>query len=436
MANAEKWHGTLRKLHAMLGSDNAPEREVAWQKINELLTKYKKTWNDLLEIIAEVKDAAPVEDEPEIDPTFVPAPLDLIANLLRRYLYLSEAQIIALTLWIAHTFKYRAFGITPRLALVSPVRGCGKTTVLSVAAELACKAVKLDNTTPAVLFRMIDRDRPTVLLDEVDNAELPVNAAMRAVLNSGHRSDGKFTRCLNGELTTFSTFAPFALAAIGALPAPVLHRSVILRMVRAPSGAEPLTRFDPKTMPELARMVFAVYQRTLEWAQTCKLNPDPPMPSNLRNRAADNWRVLLSIADDCSPEWGRAARAAALELSEGIHDEDPGVSLLTDIREIFVGDRMTSADIVARLGDLPEGLWSEWRGPKEDQIPHRLTAGALALMLAAFGIRPKTIWPKGPRGANVKSSKGYHRGQFVTAWASYCDGTPAQPDNVRSLHAA
>ena len=35
----------LRKLHAMLGSDNDGERDTAMAKIKELLAKNKKSWN-------------------------------------------------------------------------------------------------------------------------------------------------------------------------------------------------------------------------------------------------------------------------------------------------------------------------------------------------------------------------------------------------------
>ena len=363
-----------------------------------------------------------------------PAPLDHISNILQRYLHLTGAQFVALTLWIAHTFKYREFSITPRLALVSPVRGCGKTTVLSIANELAFKGTKIDNTTPAVLFRLIDRQHACILLDEVENQDLPVNAAMRAVMNSGHRSDGKITRYLDGSPTSFSTFSPLALAAIGKLPFPILHRSVVLHMERAPSTAKPLTRFDRKTLPAQTRMCTAVYEATFEWARQCQLNLDPEMPPELRNRAADNWRVLLAIADSHSAEWAQAAREAAVELSGG-QDEDAGVRLLGDIREVFDrlrADRLTSAALVAELIEMPEGLWSEWRGPLDNQVPHKLSPGSLALMLAPFRIRPRTIWPL-RRGAGDESAK-----QFEAAWSSYCHegGTPSQASNIRHLRGA
>jgi Protein of unknown function (DUF3631) len=60
---------------------------------------------------------------------------------------------------------------------------------------------------------------------------------------------------------------------------------------------------------------------------------DPDVPPTFRNRVADNWRVLLSIADSFGH--GEAARAAAFALSADTLYEDPGVRLLTDIRTIF-----------------------------------------------------------------------------------------------------
>jgi hypothetical protein len=364
---------------------------------------------------------------------FRPAPLDLIDHILRRHLYLSDHQFIALTLWIAHTFLFNRFTVTPRLIFESPVRGCGKTTGLNLIKALGFKTTKTDHITAAVTFRLIDRDRPTLLVDEADNQDLPTNAVLRSVINSGHRCDGKVMRCLRDEIVEFATFAPLAFATISKLPLPILHRSVVIHMERA---AVQLTRFDPKTVLEQAQDCIIAYQETLAWAQQCELNLDPPMPEGLRNRSADNWRVLLSIADACSPAWGKAAREAAIALSKS-QDEDLSVLLLSDIRDIFdrrpTVDRLASAVIVAGLNELPDALWSEWRGPRDDQTPRRFSAGQLARMLSPFGIRPKTIWPP-RRGTADKSAKGYLRSQFEAACASYCDGTAAQHRNVRYIN--
>jgi hypothetical protein len=442
---AEKLRKKLKALFALLGSTNAGEREAARSKIDEVLAKSKKNWNDLTELLVTGNAQGWHDDEQHTvdaagspdDRSEHPAPLDLIRRILRRHLHLTEHQFVAVALWVAHTFAFSRFAVTPRLVLESPVRGCGKTTLLNIIKTLAFKTTKSDHVTAAVLFRLIDRDRPTLLLDEADNQDLPHDPTLRAVINSGHHCDGKIMRYLDGRITEFSTFAPLALATISKVPLPILHRSIVIHMERSPES-ETLARFDPKTILEQAQDCIIIYRETLSWAQRCELKPDPAIPEGLRNRPADNWRALLSIADACSPAWGELAREAAVALSKG-RDEDLGVLLLSDIRDVFdhrpATDRLASAVIVTDLIEMPHGLWSEWRGPRDDQTPRKLSQGELARMLAPFGIRPKTIWPP-RRGTRDRSAKGYLRKQFEAAWASYCSGgTPAHPSNVRYLNA-
>jgi Protein of unknown function (DUF3631) len=434
-SKAEKLRDRFKALLALMGSSNVNEREVARLKIDELLAKNKRNWNDLTELMSGGRAEGWQDDEPAVaDPGISSGgvqvnPLDLIREVLRRHLYLDgEEQYVAITLWIAHTFVYSRVSFTPRLALVSPVRGCGKTTVLNIIKSLAFRTVKTDHVTPAVLFRRIDRDRPTLLIDEADNQDLPTNATLRTVLNSGHHRDGKIERYLDGRIQSFSTFAPIAIAAIGKLPMPLMHRSIVIKMERSP---EMLERFDPMGNADQDQLCAIVYRETLAWARQVKLNQDPAMPEGLRNRLADNWRILVSIGDACSAAWGKLARDAGIALSNG-RDEDLGVLLLSDIRDIFDRrkvDRLSSAVIIADLIDVAHGLWSEWRGPRDDQTPRNLSQGELARMLAPFGIRPKSIWPP-RRGGRDKSAKGYQRAQFEAAWASYCGGTPAQRNNV------
>jgi hypothetical protein len=51
----------LQQLFAMMGSSNPTERETARQKIDELLTKYRKTCNDLTELLQAGSDTDHVE---------------------------------------------------------------------------------------------------------------------------------------------------------------------------------------------------------------------------------------------------------------------------------------------------------------------------------------------------------------------------------------
>jgi hypothetical protein len=173
-------------------------------------------------------------------------------------------------------------------------------------------------------------------------------------------------------------------------------------------------------------------QAIRDWAAKVQLSTDPEMPPSLRNRTADNWRPLLSIADSFG--CGEAARLAAIALSADRPDEDVGVQLLTDVRTIFHAreiDRVASADLVEQLIGLDEGQWGEWRGPNDARTPRKLTQPQVAELLRPFGIKSRTIWPIGRRPGD-KSSRGYLRSQFEAAWRAYCaqGDTPTQPSKI------
>ena len=95
----------------------------------------------------------------------------------------------------------------------------------------------MDNATPAVIYHLIDRLDGTLLVDEADNLGLRENGILRGVLNSGHRKGGNIRRVIKGAPKAFNTFAPMAIAAIGALPMPLMRRSIIIHMEKARPGA-------------------------------------------------------------------------------------------------------------------------------------------------------------------------------------------------------
>jgi hypothetical protein len=443
----KKWRAKLAKLFGMLGSANAGERENARRAIHVLLAHNKRTWNDLTELLATGKGeeqwrdpderAAPPAGGSTTDDAdaAIPNVFDLVYFTLQDYLYFKHPHdLVAVALWAMHTFVFDRFMITPRLALLSPVRGCGKTTVLDVIERLTLGAQKFDHTSPA-LHRLIDQQRPTLLLDEVDNLELAKPGSLRAVLNSGHAREGKVVRYDKGTARSFSTFVPAAFGAIGMLPLPLMHRSIVIRMERAPRAVS-LKRFDRNDVDQMDDFDI-IYRELHQWSSQCELDRDPAIPKKLHNRRADNWRVLLAVADACHR--GEQAREAALAMSRQHQDEDAVVELLADVRRVFDArnvDRLTSADIVGELHDLEDAIWSEWRGSRGDQQPHKLSQAELSILLRPFQIKPRSVWPLGSR-VGVKGRKGYYRQDFEAAWSSYCfddvGGTTAQSANIRRL---
>src|SRR4030095_1798697 len=130
------------------------------------------------------------------------------------------------------------------------------------------------------------------------------------------------------------------------------------------------------------------------------------------DRAADNWRPLLAIADTAGAEWPTRARQAIQVLtSQDLDDEASGVLLLEDFHQLFTAgqkERLASADVVSALHQLEERPWSEW-GRQAKPI----TAPQVARLLAPFGITSKNI------RIGADTPKGYEREDFVDAWTRY-----------------
>jgi hypothetical protein len=345
------------QLHALIGSSFANEAATALGKLNELLAKHRLTWNDLPTIFSAIHtDNDPgsshgAASRAATDPPTVNV-LDLVLRELELHIAMTAEERMAVALWILHTHVFDRFPITPRLALLSPVRGCGKTTLLVLLELLVANGFRTDNVTAAAIYHHLDhKPHITLLVDEGDNLDLFGNGVLRAVFNAGYRRGGSIDRFVGGWPRKFHVFAPLAIAAIGTLPLPLLHRAISINMQR-PSSENQIERLD-----ESSPHFLDSREEIKKWAATNSLARDPEMPSALRDRAPDNWRVLLAIADDLGH--GDAARSAAIKLSSNCLYEDAGVMLLSDIRSVFqvLGkDRIASAVLVEALLGLDDGI--------------------------------------------------------------------------------
>ena len=281
-----------------LGSRNAGERESAREWLNDLLIRARRTWNDLTDLLLSPTSPSWADGTADTSPPpgFADADfavIDLVHRITEHYVALIPTQRVAVTLWILHAHIYDRFQITPRLALVSPVRGCGKTVLLSLIETFVPKPEKTDSITPAAIYHLIDTLHPTLLIDEGDNIGLTLagNGLYRQIFNSGHYKTGNRRILYRGQLRRFSIYAPLAVAGIGQFPLPLMHRSIVIEMERYDGSGE-LQRFNGRDP-----VIDYVYGRLRSWAREVSLDADPAMPPELRNRQADNWRPLIAIAE-------------------------------------------------------------------------------------------------------------------------------------------
>jgi hypothetical protein len=219
------------------------------------------------------------EPEPWPDPVDGAAPLDALAETFLRYLVLPAGAADALALWTVHTHVYSAFEYTPRLNVTGPEKQCGKTLLLDVLQTLIAKGLRTENVTTAVMFRLIDAEAPTLLIDEYDRF-LRDKEELCGALNAGQKRGGVFLRCEGdrNEIRAFKTFAPAALAGIGSLPGTLADRSIIIRMQRAkPGEIRQRQRFDSRKIAREQNLK----RRLIRWAQDNRQRleaSDPELP--------------------------------------------------------------------------------------------------------------------------------------------------------------
>ena len=276
------------------------------------------------------------------------------------------------------------------------------------------------NISASALFRYIEDVHPTLLIDEADSF-LKENEEMRGILNSGHtKAAAHVIRNVetNGEHKPrrFSTWAPKAIATIRALADTLEDRAIVVQLQRKATTAK-VARLRKRDAEEFS----ILRQKAARWAADSfpKLaDPEPQIPDVLNDRAADNWRPLLAIAELAGSDWPRRARNSACILSgEGHEASSSNVELLADIRRAFGDDdAIRSVDLVAKLVADPERPWVEWRHGKP------LTPKQLGGLLTAFSITSETVRPAGfPEGA-----KGYQRSRFEELWGVYLPGQTAR----------
>jgi putative DNA primase/helicase len=327
--------------------------------------------------------------------------LDELAKTVRRYVVVDDAVADAVALWIVHSHAIDAAMVSPRLAITSPERGCGKTTLLTLLSALVALPLATANLTTAMLFRVIELAQPTLLIDEADSF-LSGTDTMRGIINAGHsRATARVLRSApdsqkGWEPRAFKVWGALAIAAIGKLPGTIEDRSVRIAMRRRRSD-EPVEGLRIDRLEFLTPVARRAARWTVDHLVTLKA-ADPKVPPELHNRAADNWRPLLAIADTAGSEWAaRARRAAILLTRDGIEPdgaEISGVLLLSDLRELFA-EESTGVLFTAEILDL---LWSrEDRPYSEFQHGRKMTAPQLAALLRPFRITTNQTVRRGPK---------------------------------------
>jgi hypothetical protein len=375
--------------------------------------------------MGDITSAAPWADllskntSAEPQPTLA-ATLDALAAHLTRFVHFARSEYAdAIALWAAHTHvPLERLEQSPILALTSAVKQSGKTKVLDVLEFLVARPWRITRPSESVLFRKIDLDHPTVLLDEVDAIFVDKSGStegIRSVFDSGNRRGTKVPRNIpQGKtfaLVEFDVFCAKATAGIGGLPDTILDRAIVIPMERR-SRLERHERLRERTARQLgtplrdalASLVAAIPDLTL---------PDDALPVELDDRAQDGWEPLLALADAAGNDWPTRGRAAAIAIhaQRSSSDDSHELRLLADCRSVFDAQEvpfLTTVELVEGLTGIEEAPWADIRG--KSVTPHYV-----AKLLRRIGVTSKRHRPLGV-GNPIR---GYFRADFEDSWDRY-----------------
>ena len=332
--------------------------------------------------------------------------------LMRKYIVADESSLVATSLWVIGTYLFQEFVIFPRLAVTSPEKRCGKTTFLDVVAGLVNRPLLAANITAPALFRTIEALRPTLIIDEADRF-LKGNQELIGILNAGHRRGQNIVRLVEEKKgkykpQAFNVYAPVVVAGIGDMPSTLADRSVPIQL-RRKLKAEMVATLRLDRMGEFVE----VKRKIIRWCGDNILaarRGEPDLPGELYNRAADNWRPLLTIAKALGPFSTEKARQVSITLTAAETDESAPAMLMADLSEIFQetkADELFTEEILNDLNRMEHRPWAGWhRG-------EHLRAYGLAKLLKPFKVYPGTV------RRDKRTAKGYKRASFDEAFARY-----------------
>ena len=346
---------------------------------------------------------------------------------LERYIHFPHDQAATVaSLWIAHTHVFDCFDETPYLHISSPVKRCGKSRLLKCLNLLCARPWSVISPSEAVVYRKIERDKPTFLLDEVDtiyNSHAKENAeALRALLNAGFERNARVPRCVGGsfQLVEFAVYCPKALAGIGRIPDTVADRSFMMAMKRKPPNVTKERFIARDVLPDAQELAAQLKAWGEDDSITEALrNARPAIPNAFDDRAADISVPLLAIADLAGGNWPTIARHAIAEICDVRLDEDEStaIQLLRAIREIFTEKgvaQIPTHDLLDALMNRENEPWASWWEAEFSRGNTRGPASKLARILKPFEVVSQNI--KQPDGS---VPKGYKLESFQEAFATY-----------------
>ncbi|WP_168564998.1 DUF3631 domain-containing protein [Crateriforma spongiae] len=352
-----------------------------------------------------------------------------MADFIGTYIVMPDDARIVMASWILASHIIDSFDRFPHLAITSPEKRCGKTRCLQLIELLSREAVMTSNMSPAVVYRLIEEKKPTLIMDEAQSlsrqgsensiaiqeifcAAIDRNAAVHRV--GGDRND---------EIVQFRVYSPKVVALIGNLDGVLADRCVEVRLARK-TADDSVTRFRSRVVePDAEKVRESIVAWCTDHAGRVAEAYDTTDEFDIANdRMAELMLPLQSVVMVDDEESLPALRRFVFELEEQDRQAElstPGVKLLIAAREIFDrvkpdengGKFLLTKNLIRKLVAREEEEWQRFSSGRP------ISADAIARLLRPYGIRSSRD--------RTRRKRGYWAHDFDSTWERYAPRTPS-----------
>jgi len=344
-----------------------------------------------------------------------------LESYIRSYVTLAETSYaLVIALWLAATHIWIAFDSFPYLVVTSTTKRSGKTRLLELLSFIASNSRLLANISPAALYRTVDAEKPTLLIDE---AEMFTSAKgeYRGLLNTGYRR-GQTVKRQDGD---YETYCPKAFALIGDVHDTLRDRSIVVAMRRgAPARRFVYAAAEEEGASLREKLSAAISSKAPEIAEAVDGFEGLPF---LTDRDEEIWTPLFILCRLLCPDRVADLTSAAADMSaaktakprkhielgeeeDKAQEQEYAIRLLRDMVAVTVDrDQITTQEAIAKLREIPTSPWRRFRG---DGLKDGIEGGmVIARLLSPFGVKPKTL----KIAVEGSTAKGYKRRALLEA---------------------
>ncbi len=360
-----------------------------------------------------------------------------LVKFIGRFVVMTDAQKMVIATYVIHTYIVEDCQQTPYIFIHSPEPECGKSRLMEVMELLVAKPWMIVNPSDAVLFRKVDKIKPTLLWDEIDAVFNPKSSQYheekRGMLDQGHRRHGHVPRFIGDKVVEFNVFSPKVFAGIGTLPDTLSKRSIPISLKRrAPDEA--IDEFILQDVePEAARVTRRIKKWVEQNGEQAATTRPVGIPDTISDRMKEGCFSLFAIADLLGE--GEDLRKALEEILTGDRLDSAQtmrMRLLTDIRFVFAEQRrrrgkalmfISTDDLIAALCVFEESPWADYygRGLKDKDV---------ADLLRPYDLHPRLVNVKGTRRRGYRRNPHNGDAGLADVWVRYlgADEKEVDPD--------